>query len=58
MNEMGNIFIESTNLETAQQLAMLILRKTDISTMTIEEITAKFISDTNPICICLNNAFK
>lgn len=55
---MGNTFVESTNLETAQQLAMLILGKTDISKMTIEEITAKFISYTNAICTCLNDAFK
>ena len=55
---MGSTFIESTNLETAQQLAMLILERSSISTMTIEEITAKFISDTNTICTCLNNAFK
>ena len=58
MNEMGNIFIESTNLETAQQLAMLILERSSISTMSIEEMTAKFISDTNAIRTLLNDAFK
>lgn len=55
---MGSTFIESTNLETAQQLAMLILERSSISTMSIEEMTAKFISDTNAIRTLLNDAFK
>ena len=50
---MGSTFIESTNLETAQQLAMLILERSSI-----EEMTAKFISDTNAIRTLLNDAFK
>lgn len=55
---MGRTYIESTNLETAQRLAMLILEKTDISTMSVEEVATQFIATTNTIFSKLDEEYK
>lgn len=55
---MGRTYIESTNLEAAQRLAMLILEKADISTMSAEEIATQFIATTNTILSKLDEEYK
>ena len=55
---MGKTYIESSNLEAAQRLALLILEKTDTRTMRLEEIADRFIATTNIICSKLNEEYK
>lgn len=55
---MERIYIESTNLEAAQRLAMLILEKTDISTMSVEEVATQFIDTTNTIYSRLDKEYE
>ena len=55
---MGRTYIESTNLEAAQRLAMLILKKADISTMSAEEVATQFIAVTNTILSKLDEEYK
>lgn len=51
-------YIESTNLETAQRLALLILEKEEINSMTIDEVVTRFISDTKTICSQLDEEYN
>ena len=50
-------YIESTNLETAQRLAMIILEKSDIQSMSVSQIANKFITLTTEVYALLDKEY-